>query len=437
MAAQTPAEWKAGAAAVVVTPREPMWMAGFASRDKPSEGVATDLRVKALALEERGGARLVIVTADLISFNRSMAEAIAQRCRAQHGIERHRLLLNASHTHSGPVMSLGGGAQGSKRTAAQQQAIENYTRSVVDKTVDVVGRAIADLAPATVSFGQGLAGFAVNRRRSRPASRQFPGPVDHDVPVLAVRAPDGRLRAVLFGYGCHPTTLDAYQINADYPGYAQAALEKSHPGVVALFVQGCGADQNPLPRFHSRDPVLVQRSVELSTMYGKILAAAVDLVLRDKMAPVAGPARTAFEYVDIPFEPLPSREELEARRKDPDVNRRAQAERLIRALDAGTKLPAAHPYAIQVCQFASGLKLIALSGEVVVDYALRLKAAHGWEDTWVAGYSNEVPGYIPSRRVLLEGGYETSGGPGGAYSTAIEEIIVERAGAMVRRTGGR
>jgi hypothetical protein len=333
-------------------------------------------------------------------------------------------------------LSLGAPAPAPDR-AARYQAAEKYTKDLVDKIVGVVGKAIADLAPAKVEFGQGLAGFAVNRRRSRPNTRQFPGPVDHDVPVLAVRAPDGKPRAILFGYACHPTTAAGYDITADYPGYAQTELEKLYPGSIALFVQGGGADSNPLPRYHSHDAQLVKRSLELSAMYGKILSLAVDLVMNAKMVEVNGPIASVFEYVDIPFAPVPSRTELEAQRKSSDGDLRARAERMVRALDAGTKVPDRYAYGIQILRFGSGLKIIALSGEVVVDYALRLKAAHGWEDTWLAGYSNDIPGYIPSRRVLLEGGYETGGAAGGAFSTAIEEIILEKVDALLRRTQPR
>ncbi len=431
--AQGPTAWKAGIASVVVTPKGPIWLAGFASRTKPSEGVWSDLKVKALALDDGSGKITVIVTSDLIGLRRNLTDLMAERCRQQYGIARERLLFNASHVHSGPELSLGGGpprAGGAER----QQVTEAYTKDLVEKIVAVVGRAVADLQPAKLDFGQGLAGFAVNRRRSRPNTRQLPGPVDPDVPVMSVRAPDGRLRAILFGYACHPTTNAAYMITADYPGYAQTELEKMYPGATALFMQGCGADSNPLPRYHSNDPELVRESHELSMIYGNILAHAVDLVLRAKMVTVPGPLRTMFEYVDIPFEPRPTREELELRCKSADSDRRAQAERLIRALDSGTELPERYPYGVQVLQFASGLKIIALTGEVVVDYALRLKAAYGWEDTWLAGYSNDVPGYIPSRRVLLEGGYETGGGAGGSFSTAAEELIVEKVDTLVRRT---
>lgn len=425
--------WRAGAASVVVTPKGPAWLAGFASRNRPSEGVVSDLRVKALALADEGsGKTTVIVTADLIGFRRAVSDAIAERCRKQYGIERDRLLLNASHVHSGPELSYQALAPPPER-AARYAAAEAYTKDLVDKIVGLVGKAIGNLAPAKVEFAQGLAGFAVNRRRSRPNTRQFPGPVDHDVPVLAVRAPDGTPRAVLFGYACHPTTAAGYQITADYPGYAQTEIERLYPGSIALFVQGGGADSNPLPRYHSNDPQLTARSLELAGLYGRVLALAVDLVLRAKMQPVSGPLTTAFETVDIPFAPLPSRAELARQSKSADGDLRARAERLTRALDSGTTPPDRYPYSIQILRFGGGLKIVALAGEVVVDYALRLKAAHGWEDTWLAGYSNDIPGYIPSRRVLLEGGYETGGSGGRAFSTAVEETILEKVDAMLRQ----
>ncbi len=426
-------EFEAGAASVDVTPSGPVWMAGFASRNRPSESVEAQLHAKALAIRDGSGAVSVIVTADLIGFRRAISDVIAQRCLEKYGLKRERLLLNASHVHSGPELGISGGSVPPER-AVRHQSMVKYTTEMMDRIVDLVGRAIGDLAPARLEFGQGLAGFAVNRRRSRLNTRHLPGPVDHDVPVLAVRAPDGRIRAILFGYACHPTTMSAYLITADYPGYAQAEIERLYPGSVALFIQGCGADANPLPRFHSEDPALIRRSLELSKLYGKVLASAVDLTLRAQMTALNGPVLSVLESVDIPFESLPGRDELEKRRSSAGPERRSQAERLLKVLDAGSKPPDRQPYTIQVFQFGSGLKLIALAGEVVADYALRLKAAHGWENTWMAAYSNDIPGYIPSKRVLLEGGYETSGGAGGAYSTAIEEIIVEKVDALVRRT---
>ncbi len=398
-AAQTQEGWKAGAARTVITPTEPIWMAGYASRDRPSEGILKDLYLKALALRDPGGETAVILTSDLIGLRRELADTIAERCAKDYGLARDRLLLNSSHTHTGPAV----GSIGSpKNHPAQAEVVRRYTEGMLDKAVAVIGAAMRDLAPATLHFGQGLAGFAVNRRRDRPGMRHLPAPVDHDVPVLAVRRAGGELGAVLFGYACHNTTLGQYRISGDYAGFAQEALEKAHPNAIALFLEGCGADSNPLPRYQGTDPALVHYSVELVSMYGRILATAVDLVLHGKMAGVDGPLRTAFERVDIPFQ----------------------------------KPSASYPYPVHILRFGSGLKIIALGGEVVVDYSLRLKGRHGWEDTWVAAYSNDMPGYIPSVRVLEEGGYETRGGPGGTYAPAVEETIVAKVNELAARTAG-
>lgn len=92
--------WRAGAAKVKVTPRESIWLGGYGARTKPSEGVLSDLHASALALEDETGKIAVIVSADTLGFTRPMAEEIAARCRRHYGLERDRLLLNASHTHS-------------------------------------------------------------------------------------------------------------------------------------------------------------------------------------------------------------------------------------------------------------------------------------------------------------------------------------------------
>jgi neutral ceramidase len=204
-------------------------------------------------------------------------------------------------------------------------------------------------------------------------------------------------------------------------------MEKAHPGATALFVQGCGADANPLPR----------RSVALAQNYGEVLASAVDTVLDSKMKPVGGPLKTAFELVDLPFQGPRTREEIRKRLDDKNSAWRQRAEHLLRLLDRGDKIPDHYSYPIQVWQFGRDLRFIALGGEVVVDYSLRLKGQYGWEDTWVAGYSNDVFGYVPSLRVLKEGGYE--GGDAntslpGPFGAAVEEIIVEKIGQLVERT---
>ena len=428
-AAATPVHaqpWKAGVARVDITPTEPIWLAGFGSRTKPSEGVRQKIWVKALALEDQSGARSVLITSDLLGFTADMARHVADHALGNHGIPRERLAINSSHTHSGPVTgSLLRPAY--PFDAAQEEVVKRYTAQLLTQVDGAIGAALKDLAPASLAFEQGNAGFATNRRRTR--LRQYPGPVDQDVPVLAVRAPDAKLRAIVFGYACHATSLSDNLVSGDWPGFAQSAIEERNPGATAMFVTGAGADANPLPR----------RTVELARGYGEIMAEAVSQVLTGKMMPVTGPLRTAFQTVDLAFAEVPTREELQKRAQSPDAALRRHAEYLLARMTPDGKLWDRYPYPVQIWQFGSSLKMIILGGELVVDYALRLKGIYGWTNTWVAGYSNDVFAYIPSVRILKEGGYEGGGamipyGQPGKFHPAVEETIIDTVERLVAKT---
>ena len=426
--------WSAGVARVQVTPTEPIFMKGYGSRTKPSEGVRQDLYVKALALQDETGATSVLVTSDFHSYTRRMSDTIAEAVQKKHGLPRDRLILNGSHTHSGPAVTAESWLRPSEDINAEQEAvIRRYTARLLDQVVDLIGRAIADLAPADLAFGQGSAAIGVNRRRLQNGTRHLPGVVDQDVPVLTVRASGGALRAVVFGYACHATAAPAdYQIGGDWPGYAQAGIETDFPGATAMFVNGCSADCDPAPR----------STVEAPKMHGDLMAVAVGQVVRRQMRQVSGPITTAFDYVDIPFQTPPTRDELEAVLKTATGMRARHAKLLLGVLDREGRIYDRYPYPVEVWRFGSGPLLIALGGETVVDYSLRFKAEYGWDNTWVAGYSNDVMGYIASHRVLTEGGYEGGGamvnyGRPGPLGDKVEEVIAGKVAELVARVGGK
>ncbi len=399
--AATPAEpppWKAGAAAIDITPEGPVWLAGYGARTRPSEGVAQKIFAKALALEDAAGATVVLVTLDLIGVPRPVRAAVEKAVAAQHGLPPASILLNASHTHSGPspyAYSVPQPAYAAKG--------EEYGRFLEGKITDVVGTALAQRRPARLSYTHARAGFAMNRRL--PAGKEIrnaanpEGPVDHDVPVLRVTGGDGKLLAVLFGYACHNTVTGFYTINGDYAGYAQAFLEADHPGVVALFMAGAGGDQNPYPR---------HTSLEQSAQHGRTLANAVEAALGVTVQrSLKGPLRSAYGLADLPFAHV-TRAELEKRAQ---VNRKvekAQAEELLRKMGTDGALPTSYPCPVQTIAIGPELTLIAIAGEPTVEYSLRLKRelATSRRAVWVAGYSNESLGYLGSRKVILEGGYE-------------------------------
>ena len=236
--------------------------------------------------------------------------------------------------------------------------------------------------------------------------------------------------AIAVGYACHATSLTDYLISNDFPGYALHELDDAHPGAISFFIQGCAGDSNAFPRLDER----------LARIYGDVLAAAAEEVLSGTMVPLAGPLATAFEHVELPYRPAPAREELQRQLNNDNPSVRRHAQRLLAMLDRSGKLPSSYPdYPVQVWQFGHGLKFIALGGEPVADIGLRLKRQYGFDSTWVAGYSNDVMAYIPSLRVLKEGGYEGGEAAFGSgqlvpWGAAVEEIVVEKVNDVAQET---
>jgi len=393
--------WEAGLAKVDITPVESVPLAGYGGKTRMSDRVDHPLWIKALALRDEGGALSVIVTADLVGLSDKMVKRIAGSAAEKHQIPRERLILNTSHNHSCPVTEDVLWLY-YEFTAEEAAAKDRYTEKVYRDYESVIAAAIADLAPAELAFEQGLAGVAVNRRRSRgPESRALPGPVDPDVPVITVRSGD-KLRGIVFGYSCHTTALGGLSLNGDYAGFAQLDLERSFPGAVAMFVQNCGGDANPLPRIRGKD----SEAVALAERYGLILAEAVRQVVAGTMVPLSGPLRAAMEETILNLEPGIPLAELKERVPVLNGMHRREFEHFIRQYETSGEPPGSLTYPAQVWSFGNELTFIALTGETVVDYSLKFKEAHGWNSTWVSGYNNDLLCYVPSRRVLKEGGYE-------------------------------
>lgn len=420
--------WKAGTAQAKITPEQLMWMSGYGARTRPAEGTSLDLWAKALVMEDPHGKRAALVTLDLVGIARDLSTSICDALHERYGLDRSQIILSVSHTHCGPVVGRNLAAM-YFLDSQQLNHVDEYAARLEQTLVRLVGEAIEHLSPGTLAWGNGQATFAVNRRNNKEADvplvrseGRLVGPVDYDVPVLAVRDAQGRLTAVVFGYACHATVLDFYQWSGDYPGYAQKTLQEAHPGATALFFAGCGADQNPLPR----------RKVELAEEYGRQLAESVDRVLSGVMNPVEGELQTSVREIDLPFATLPTREELEQQTKPSNKYEAQRARILLAQIDSGKPLSPTYPYPVQCWHLGRDVCLLALGGEVVVDYALRLKAELSRERTWVAGYTNDVMAYIPSRRVLTEGGYEGGGamvyyGLPTIWSPDVEELIIREA----------
>ena len=435
------APWKAGAAAVDITPTGPVWLAGFANRKGPSEGVAIPIFTKALALEDSAGARLVIVTLDLVGIPRQLRSDVEKEVGEKFGLRPECLLLNASHTHSAPAFSreqveepLAYGGKPPPPGLAEKA--EAYRGTLAVKIVQVVGEALSHLGPVMLDYAHARAGFAMNRRL--PLGNVIlheanpDGPVDHDVPVLRVSSPDGKVFAILFGYACHNTSATGVSplLTGDYAGYAQKDLQEDYPGAIALFVQGAAGDQNPYPR----------GPLDYAIRYGRSLADAVEAALQVKVRhPVRGPLQSALGYAQLDYAET-SKAALEQRTRSGDDREKARAAAWLKVLEAKGKLPQSYPCPVQVVRFGTDLIFIGVGGEPTVEYSLRLKRelAGGSAAVWFAGYTNDVFGYLGSRQILIEGGYEgyetnaNSSVHPGPYALDTEDRVIGKAYDLLR-----
>lgn len=393
---ETNMSWKAGVAKYDITPQSPMWMAGYRSRKTPSKGKLHPIWLKVLALEDAWGNKCILVTSDLVGWPKVLSDAIRQTVNSKYGLEKSQIILNSSHTHTGPLLQ-------DLFTIYNLQneellKVSDYSNDIKSKVVELVGKAIEAMEPVTLYSGNGVARFQVNRRNNNAStlykSSDLNGPNDYSVPVIKVMRQDKSLLAIVFGYACHPTVLNINKWSGDYPGFAQMELEKDHPGAVALFFQGAGADQNPLPR----------RTIPLARQYGRTLAAAVDRVMEEEMKQLESTLSTAYTEIRLDLNPPPSLQELENFCEMSTGSEKIWGETHLNKLKTGKSLIEEYPFPIQIWKLGDQI-VFALGGETLVGYAIQLKEIFGYE-SFVMGYSNDVMGYIPTAKVLQEGGYE-------------------------------
>ena len=422
--------WKAGVARTVITPSESMWMAGYASREEPATGTIHDLMAKALVIDDSSGYRALLITMDLVGIPKEISDNIRNRIEEKFQLKREQIILNSSHTHSGPVL------QNAlfdiyPLDSMQLVKIKKYSSWFEDRIIELVGDAISKIVPVRLFSNNGVTRFQVNRRNNVEATlseqNDLNGPNDFAVPVIKILDQAGKLMSIIFGYACHPTVLDTTLWSGDYPGFAQLALEESHPGTTALFFQGAGADQNPMPR----------RTIPLARQFGKTLASAVERVLEEEMTELKPKLVTAYSEIDLVLK-TPSARKLNKYANTLSDYQQRWAIRMRAKLNRGERLRTKYPYPIQLWKLGDQL-IWSLAGETVISYAINIKKIFGLE-TFVMGYCNDIMSYIPSKKILREGGYEghiaqrVYGLPG-KWDPSIESSILKEIEALANKNG--
>ena len=383
-----------GAASVDITPDYPVRLSGYGGRRLPNTGVSQHIFAKALAIGSDDEGPAVLVTVDNVGVPGSMRDEVLRRLAKKSKVIGELFAICSSHTHCAPMLiGVLPNLFGMDVPAEHLPAIERYTRELTDNIEKAALAALADRKPATLAWGVGKVGFAANRRA-------FPlKPIDHDLPVLRATGADGKVRAIFTSYACHCTTIGIDEIHGDWAGVAQEALQREFPGAIALTALGCGADQNPNPR----------RTMELVKQYGEDLGAEAKRLATSELKPVNGSLECQAKQIQLAYDKLPTREEWEtlAASKTPAIA--YHAKKNLARLDRGEKIPTELPYLVQRWSFGDDMAMVFLPGEITVDYSLRIKREFDRSRMWVNGYSNDVPCYVPSRRVLDEGGYEGAG----------------------------
>ncbi len=438
-AAAESADLEVGLAVRDISPELPIRLAGYAGRTKAAAKADQPLLAEALALKNFSGERFVFVALDNCEVSHQFVEPVLQELTGKCQLSRGQVALISSHTHSGPVLAdtLAGMPQ---PPAADRERIEQYSRFLKAKLVEVVTAALADCRPALLEHGLGRAQFAMNRRVYQGDKVVFgdnpDGPVDWDVPVLRVRGTNGAVRAIVFGYACHGTSIrtgeDWYTVSPEYMGYARQQLEAVQPGAVVMYFTAMGADADPSPRGSLVD----------ARRHGLELAGAVVGVLDRPMRPVRGSFKAAYEEVKLPLTDPPAREQLEKDALSTEQSIRQRAEIYLNLLKAGSAPPRSLDLPVGVVRIGDDLTFVLMGGEVLVDYSRRLKRLLAAEHPWTIGYAFEVPCYIPSARVIKEGGYETESslvyyGLYGPFRGGIEDLLVNRITEMAARLKGR
>ncbi|HLT93859.1 MAG TPA: neutral/alkaline non-lysosomal ceramidase N-terminal domain-containing protein [Membranihabitans sp.] len=392
--------WKAGVSKTKITPEGELCMAGFAFRNRPSNEVRHDLWVKALAIQSCDGQLGVLVSLDVVGLPRYILQKVYTRVSREYNISKEQLMINSSHTHSGPFLYDPFRPQYNEALVGTLlEDVIDYADTLANQITTTIGRAMESMEPARLYSGEGMVNFQVNRRNNSESQlkslTELKGPNDYSVPVIKVENLQGEIKTILFSYACHATVIGDYQWSGDYPGVAQIELEKLYPGSVAMFFQGCGADQNPLPR---GTPALLEQ-------YGRMLAIAVDCTLHDNMRELDSSLYFNYQEIDLKLQPPPDKAELLEELQNGPQHKKFWASHLLKQLESEGKLIDKYSYPVQYWKLGDQT-MVGLAGEVVIDYAISVKRMLG-QDVFVFGYCSEGNlSYIPSARIIEEGGYE-------------------------------
>lgn len=428
--ADTPPPVWVGVAKIDVTPDAPVVLAGYGGRTRPFESIDTRLWARAIVIGRENPVALVVL--DNCGITRDITEQVRTRLERS-GFRRSHVNVATTHTHNAPTLTGYAPIVWQGRVNDQEiMATDKYTRMVIDRMCQAVEKALQARQPMRLFWGQGTCTFGGNRRvitgdKWAGFGFQMDAPVDHSLPTLIARDQQGVVRAIWANYACHCTTVGSRNtVGGDWAGFANESLENFFPHAISLISIGCGADIGPQP----------SGSIELARKHGRTLAEEVRrLVNANQLTSLPSRPNVKTISVELPLEEPKPKSYWEKLAQSRGFEQQL-AIRMLETLDSKGKIPNVVSYPITVWDFGQPLAIVFMPGEVVVDYAIRLKSELDWKRVWINGWTNRMPGYIPSRKVLLQGGYEADFsqvyyGQPGRYLPEVEDRIVSAVRKLV------
>lgn len=404
-ATQPPLAWKVGYAEADITPRpgEAVMLAGF-GKQRIIEGTESPLRAQALAFEDAAGKRFVLLTADVLGFGRSTVDAVRHKLGKTHQLDPSAVCFASSHTHWGPAVNdRTGGAIGDPNVW--------YLGFLESTLLTLVDNAFQNLAAAEVSFGSTEVRIGMCRRLLDKDGQVHWAPdpngsYDAHTPILHIRRDMSPGRLILVGHACHPTSMGSMnQWSPDYPGAMRRKLEGELDDCHALFAMGCGADAKVVYQDTANKQNVFAASPPLCYQAGEALADAVIARIRSDhpLIPLRSELTTSLVRGPLSLQAPASRQELERLAHEGSLTSYQTwwARRMLSFPDRRTDLD----YAVQAWRMGD-LTCIALEGEVCADWGPLARSLVATNQAMTIGYANEVSCYIPTARIVQEGGYE-------------------------------
>ncbi|WP_339208297.1 neutral/alkaline non-lysosomal ceramidase N-terminal domain-containing protein [Paenibacillus sp. FSL K6-3182] len=388
-----------GTAKVDITPPFALPLAGFASRNNRNfENIDSRLYLRTFYFQQHStdGSKLqsLLLSADILFWSEELADQLRMRIERQWGIKVDAIILHATHTHSGPAISM--------RTIGIGEPDPNYLVFLEQAVMQSVEQAVGDAEPVNIQMGKGISEIGVNRRKKNGdqivLSPNPEGVTDPELRVYVFTTLSGKKKGVLTHFACHPTLTDRNSVSSEFCGYAMERLENRYDSLtVCAYLQGCCGDINPVK------PNVAESNQDVISIVGQRFADDVDAILSGELEWLEPNVLSSRRSIAVlPFAEIPTKDKLQRvvdESASADVRKWAQS-----FLEQPDKLRKQFRFEITKLEIAEGLTFIAMNGEMVVEYGLFLKSCS--PVLVPLAYSNGMIGYITTANQLQEGGYE-------------------------------